>query len=258
MHLYLFRLRIRNALKASGIHAALSAFVASCAAILVLGIWYPWPYSELSGGQELFLLVVAVDVVCGPVLTAVLYNPQKPRVELIRDLTLVGVVQLIALVYGIWTVWQVRPLYLVHEVDRFKVISAQAVPAAELLALPETLQIGFFSGPLIVGLRAPKDVNEKNTVMFESVGGGRDYGERPDFYTPYSIATGSTAFGRGLDLTKFLNKYPEQTKNAMAIADKHNLTISGLRCVPVIGRQEWVAVLNKSGAIVGFLKGDGF
>lgn len=40
--------------KASGIHLGLSLVMASLAALLVFGIWYPYPYREISGGRELF------------------------------------------------------------------------------------------------------------------------------------------------------------------------------------------------------------
>ena len=108
--------RYRAAFIAAGIHFICSAVVAGLAAGLVFGMWYPYPYRELAGGRELFLLVVAVDVVCGPLLTAVLFNPAKSREELWRDLSLVAVIQLIALGYGLHTVWQARPLFLAHEV----------------------------------------------------------------------------------------------------------------------------------------------
>jgi hypothetical protein len=116
--------RVIAATNAAGIHLLCSLLIAALAGGLVFGLWYPFPYRELSGGRELFLLIIAVDVVCGPLLTLVLFNPTKPRGELWRDLGLVALIQLGALGYGLWTVWQARPLFLVQEVDRFKVVAA--------------------------------------------------------------------------------------------------------------------------------------
>ena len=31
-----------------------------------------------------------------------------------------------------------------------------------------------------------------------------------------------------------------------------------LRCLRIIARQDWVAVLNPKGAVVGYMQGDGF
>ena len=47
-------------------HLGLSLAVAALAAALVFFVWYPYPYNEVSGGRELFFLVVAVDVVAVP------------------------------------------------------------------------------------------------------------------------------------------------------------------------------------------------
>ena len=74
--------RFLSAIRVACLHFLFSLVVALLAAALVFGLWYPFPYGHLSGGRELFLLVVAVDVVCGPLLTMVLFNPAKPRAEL--------------------------------------------------------------------------------------------------------------------------------------------------------------------------------
>ena len=107
--------RFRSAARAAVAHLLCSVGVALLAGALVFGLWFPYPYRELAGGRELFLLIVAVDVVCGPLLTMVLYNPAKPRAELWRDLGLVVIIQLAALGYGLHVVWQSRPVYLVQE-----------------------------------------------------------------------------------------------------------------------------------------------
>jgi len=107
--------RFYASVHAAGIHLLCSVFVALLASVLVFGMWYPFPFRELSGGRELFLLVVVVDVICGPILTLVLFCPKKPRAELWRDLGLVAFIQLGALFYGLGAVREARPLFLVHE-----------------------------------------------------------------------------------------------------------------------------------------------
>ena len=77
----LTRLKLLPRLRAAGLHLLLSLVVATLAAVLVFGLWYPGVYRLLAGGGELFLLVVVVDVVCGPLLTLVLFNPTKPRAD---------------------------------------------------------------------------------------------------------------------------------------------------------------------------------
>lgn len=250
--------RYRVATQAAGIHSLCSVLVAALAAGVVFGVWYAYPYRELSGGRELFLLVVAVDVVCGPLLTFVLFNPKKPRKELWMDLGLVALIQLAALGYGMWTVWQARPLYLVHEVDRYKVISAPDVKAEELDALPPNLKPQFWAGPQTVSIRPPKNAEEHNKVLFEAAAGGRDYGARPEFYIPYDGAAALKSLLRAKPLSDFLHKQPSQQEAAKKLAQEKGADMAQWLYLPVVARQDWVAVLNREGQIQGFLPGDGF
>ncbi|MBK6293224.1 MAG: pilus assembly protein [Rhodoferax sp.] len=250
--------RVSAAIKAGCSHLLCSLLVAALAGGLVFGLWYPFPYRELSGGRELFLLIVSVDVVCGPLLTLVLFNPAKPRAELWRDLGLVVMIQLGALGYGLWTVWQARPLFLVQEVDRFKVVAAPDLRGASTAGLPAVLQPGWFSGPVTVAIREPKDANEGQTVLFESLQGGRDYAERPEFYLPYEGTTALKALSRAKPLAVFLQKQPSQETAARTLAAQQGADMTQWLYLPVMARQDWVAVLDKQGQIQGFLQGDGF
>ena len=83
----------RDRFQASGIHLGLSLVIALLAAALVFGLWYPYPYREISGGRELFLIVVAVDVIVGPLITFAVFNRTKPWPELRRDLAIVALMQ---------------------------------------------------------------------------------------------------------------------------------------------------------------------
>ena len=250
--------RLSAALHAATIHFVGSLLVAALGAVLVFGFWFPYPYRELAGGRELFLLIVAVDVVCGPLLTLVLYNPAKPRVELRRDLGLVVLIQLAALGYGLHVVWQARPVYLVQEVDRFKVIALPELNAIDVAKLPGGLQPRWMGGPRTVAIRDPKNIEERNRVVLESVEGGRDYAERPEFYLPYEGEAALKSLQRAKPLSVFLQKQPTQEAAARELIAEKRLDMAQLHYLPVVGRQDWVAVLDAQGQIQGFLKGDGF
>lgn len=250
--------RLHAAKRVASIHLLSSLGVAVIAALLVFGLWYPFPYRELAGGRELFMLVIAVDVVCGPLLTLVLFNPRKPRAELWRDLGMVALIQLGALGYGLHTVWQARPLYLVMEVDRFKVVAAPELDVSAVAALPVELQPRWYSGPILVAIREPKDSEERNKVLFESVEGGRDYGERAEFYLPYEGNAALKSLQRAKPLAVFLQKYPEQKDAALSIEHEKSGDMKQWLYLPVRAREDWIAIINNKGAIMGFLKGDGF
>ena len=253
-----FAPRVRAATRAAAVHFLLSLLVALAAAGLVLGLWYPFPYWESSGGKSLFLLLVSVDVVCGPLLTLVLYHPGKRRAELRLDLGLIVLIQLSALAFGLNTVWQARPLFLVQEVDRFKVVMAPDLEDEALESLPVPLKRSWLSGPKIVSLREPADREERNKVLFAALQGGRDYAERPEFYIPYDDAAALKSLARAKPLAVFLQKQPSQQAAAQKLATEKSADLAQWFYLPVVARQDWVAVLDKRGQIQGFLKGDGF
>ena len=56
----------------------------------------------------------------------------------------------------------------------------------------------------------------------------------------------------------FLQKQPNQQDAARQLALEKGVDLTEWFYLPVIARQDWVAVLNKQGQIQGFLRGDGF
>jgi hypothetical protein len=254
--------RIKAAARAASYHFLASILAASIVAFLVFQVWYPHPYDLLSGGRNLFLILICVDVVCGPLLTLLLFSPAKSRRELFLDLGLIGLIQAAAMVYGLHTAYQARPLFLVHEVDRFRVISladySDVDVAPALAALAPSLKPHWYQGPAIVGIRPPKNSEERQDVMFESIFGGRDYSQRPDFYVPYDASYQATALARTKPLKAFIAKYPDSARAAEDILKTKNVALSDAMFLPVIHKQEWIALMDKSAQILGFLPGDGF
>ena len=258
-----FSLRLHRATTAAACHFLVSVAVAFAVAAVVFGIWYPAPYHNLSGGLNLFLIVVGVDVVCGPLLTLVVFNPCKSRRELLIDLALIAVIQVGALAYGIHTAYQARPLFLVHEVDRFRAIgmpdfgNENDVKAA-LKGLEPSLQPRWHKGPITVGIRIPNTREERQSVLFESIFGGRDYSQRPEFYIPYDEVEKERVLRRARPAKNFAAHYPKQSADLQEILKKTQTSMEKAFFLPVQQKQEWVAILNDSAIILGFLPGDGF
>ena len=131
-----------NGFKYTRYSASLMHFTGSlCVFAMLVGIllrvWYPAPYFSAAGGWQGLQLVAAVDLVLGPLLTLVIYNPAKSRRELGIDISSVVLLQVIALVFGIKAVYEQRPVAVVFLDTSFYTvpalaISSQGVPLAEL------------------------------------------------------------------------------------------------------------------------------
>lgn len=176
-----------NRLKASGIHLGISLLIALLAALLVFGVWYPYPYRDISGGRELFLLVVMVDVILGPLITLAVFNRAKPWPELRRDLAVVALLQLGALGYGLWTVFSARPVHMVFEYDRFRVVHAVDVPVELLAQTPLGVDALPLMGPTLLSLRPFKN-NQENMDATLAALQGISLASRPDLWQPYAAA----------------------------------------------------------------------
>lgn len=248
----------QDRVKASVIHLGLSLAVASSAALLVFGIWYPYPYRDISGGRELFLIVVAVDVLLGPLITLAVFNRKKPRTELRRDLAVVGLLQLAALGYGLWTVFVARPVHLVFEVDRFRAVHAIEVPFELLGKTSLSVDAMPIIGPSLLSLRSPKDEKEKSDVLMAELE-GLPLAARPDFWQPYSAdVAGVVKAARPLaGLKERFATRAEDIDKAVAATGR---PVQALAYLPLVSRSlVWTVLLDAQTAdVVGYLALDPF
>lgn len=243
-------LRLKLAARAAVVHFGLSVVVAALIAFFVFSLWFPYPYRELAGGSELFMLVIAVDLVCGPLLTLVLYSPTKPKREMRTDISLIVVIQLLALCYGIWTVWQVRPLFVVQEADRLTLISRANLALNDLDSLPNELKPSYFGGPVQVSLRE-LTVGEREKLNAEIKAGGHDGSEHPSFYMKYD---GAKAYDNGNRLKNLLRTNPAlQTQISRVLTKSAIKDLEQLRYLYVVGRRYGIAVINQKGGIEGYI-----
>jgi hypothetical protein len=243
--------------RAAIIHLALSALVACAAALLVFGLWYPYPYSHVSGGLQLFGLMMAIDVVVGPLLTMLVYNLNKPRTELRRDIAIIVALQLAALAYGLFSVWQARPVQLVLEYDRFRVVHAADIPETLWNDRPEGTARLPWNGPGLQGLR-PVLPEERERVLMDELNGVTP-AARPEFWMDYTSAwPASLRYVRPVSALQA--RHPELAEPLQTWASQNQRGLENLGYLALEGRRKvfWSVVVDvRDGAIVGYLPVDG-
>jgi len=236
-------------LKASALHLGLSLCIAALAALLVFGVWYPYPYREISGGRELFLLVVAVDVILGPLVTFAVFSRTKPRTELLRDLAVVAALQLAALGYGLWTVMIARPVHMVFEYDRFRVVHAIDVVPELLPQAPSDLVSMPLTGPTLLSLRPFRDDKEKMDATLAALQGA-DLGARPDLWQTYAKGV-PDILKEAKPVSVLLARFPAQGDAIGRVLADAGRNIDGVVYLPMIGRNQfWTVFLDATTAQV--------
>lgn len=174
--------------KAFGLHVTAS----SCLFLVSLGTlyfgWYRWPGWYLTGATTIVLMMAGIDVVLGPVLTFVIANPAKPRRELARDIAIIATVQLVAMGYGLTTLWQGRPLYYTFSTRFLEMVQASDLSPKEI-ALGRKLNPDFapywYSLPRWVYAPLPDDPKLVEKIIQGTIGGGDDVIQMPRYFRPW-------------------------------------------------------------------------
>lgn len=250
--------RLKFALRWSFGHLLVSGLVALLSAMVVFGLWYPSPWRSMLGITGIFAVVVAADVICGPLLTLVLASPKKSNAERWLDMSLVATIQLIALAFGLWSVFSARPVILGFEVDRFVVVTANEIQIVTLKTAPEGLRQLPFAGVNQIGVRAARSNDELLQSLDASLQGAAP-SMWPDWWRPYEDVRPAVV-KKAQALGTLIESRPVHRATLINAAAATGLTVAELRFLPLTSskRSDWVALLNASGSIVGYAPVDGF
>ncbi|QEY59440.1 type IV pilin accessory protein [Pseudomonas sp. C27(2019)] len=169
-------------IKAFTIHLTISAVIALAVIGVVFYLWYPAPLHTVVGVTQIFLILLAVDVVLGPLLTLLVYKVGKK--SLVMDLSVIALLQLAALCYGLLTVAEGRPAWLVFAADRFDLVRVLDIDERKLDQTDLNYRQPSLLGPQWVAATNPTDSDERNDILMESVFAGVDIAQRPNLYQP--------------------------------------------------------------------------
>ncbi len=165
-------------LHAVAIHLLICLVVGGVLWVLLRTIWYPTPLFQAVGGQEIFLILLGIDVTLGPLMTLIVFKADKKKLRF--DFIVIGVVQVVALAYGLNTLWAGRPVYVAALGHRFDVVQATDVEEKELAVAKQHLP---WWGPKWVGVKEAEDKKERERVLFSALA-GVDYGSFPQHHAP--------------------------------------------------------------------------
>lgn len=225
-------------------HLSLSSLIACLALSIVFFIWYPEPLEKAVGVTHIFLMMLAIDVIVGPILGFLVYKEGKKSLKF--DLAVIILIQLSAFFYGFYNIAQGRPVYIAYIVDRFELVRNNDLIINKKDKILSQYQQSSFAQPRFVAVELAKNINERNQDLFNEVLGGVTLAQQPKRYVDFGQAK-AQILQKAQDL-KLLNQF----NNQQVVANILNQYPSANAWVPLKANAvDMVVLLNKkSGEVV--------
>lgn len=211
-------------IKAASVHLLISVVVFALFLSMVFFIWYAYPFNITQGVADIVYLMAGIDIVLGPLLTLVVFNTAKKSLKF--DLSVIGLVQIAALVYGGYTIYSERPAWIAFAKDRFEVVGLLEIDAAKIP--DQSLTVGFFDKPKMVYVEPPTG-EQANEILFDALAGGNDIDRTPSLYRQIEPNEDIV-----IEATKSFNEHPELKNDPNAV---------NLKWLPLKGKLKSITVI---------------
>jgi len=230
-------------LRAAALHVAIGTLVVAIAFACVRFAWYPEALFEATSSVRPMALIAAVFLVAGPLATLAIYVPGKRG--LLFDLVVIGLLQAGALAFGLWTLFEARPVYVVFVKDRFELVRNGDFPASEVARAGMSPYLRLpLAGPVIAGARLPRERIELERIMFLAPT-GLDLHHMPQHYVPYdAVREDAKKVAEKLQKLRTLN--PAERESIDALARETGIAEESLGFVPMrAGDRDLTVLLDR-------------
>ena len=210
-------------------HLVLSGLVIGTVALAATVNWFPAGLHHAAKLDRLLGIMLAVDIVAGPLLTLIVYRRGKPGLRF--DLAVIGLLQVLFLAYGLSTLWRSRPLFLVGSSQAFALVFANEVSAdAEAKARAHHWPRFEGSGPWLVGVDLSSPA-ARDEFLFAYMAGDAGPLRATSLFVPFpvvgrSIAERARALGPEVpapgmdrDTVRSMALMSSRTRNAVVLVD---------------------------------------
>lgn len=174
---------LKERLKAFLYHLGFSAVLLVISLFLILYIWYPGALKYATGVLNVYCMLLLIDVILGPFLTALVYK--KEKVKLMFDMTIILIVQISALLFGLYTLEKGRPAWLVFVIDDFELVSKSDLDPQAVI--PEKFKRGFFDKPMWIAAVYSDDPVIRQKQKEDEIFNGINITTRQDSYKEIEI-----------------------------------------------------------------------
>lgn len=199
-------------------HLLVSLSIAILTIMVVFLCWYPSPLSKATGVTHIFLMMIGIDLILGPLLTWLVYKEGKKTLKF--DLTIIILIQISALCYGVYHIAQGRPVWVVYSIDRFDLVRNNEIYNQNIQKVQIKFRYPSWFKPQYAAIQFASDPKRRTQDMFEEILGGVEISQRPERYIELSkVKTQIQQRAQSLELLqqynnknlvkKILIKYPQ-------------------------------------------------
>ncbi len=240
--------------RAAAIHLGISIGLAVAVFVGMAMIWYPAPYFDVSGGKSLLMLLMGVDVVLGPLITLIIFNPRKKSLKF--DLAVIALIQISALAYGASVIFQARPAYTVFVKDSFHIVSANDIEDEyrAKAADPKFRSLPLTGPQIVAATDVTSNADEKELVTIATMMGS-GVQSLPQFYRPYRDFAESV-LAQAQSLTAIRLTKPQFADIVEQRLKEQNISANKVALVPVHAKtQQLTAIIdNKSAEVLAIFQ----
>ena len=199
-------------------HLSISFLIALLVIGLVFFLWYQTPLATAVGVTQIFLMILAIDVIVGPILGWLVYKEGKKTLKF--DLSVIIIIQIAALCYGVYSIEQGRPAWLVFHADRFELVRKNDILLENIDQAQSQFQHVSWSKPQFVAVKSAVSIQQHQNDIFTEVLGGISLAQQPERYVELTEAKAKIQqralplkelelYNLKIEVEKTLAKYPK-------------------------------------------------
>jgi hypothetical protein len=225
--------------RAALIHLFISAVIVGIAVATIHWVWYPQPSFEILSTIYVARVLFFITLLIGPLLTLVVYKQRKAG--LMFDLSVIVLLQITTLAYGMHTLYEARPYYLVFAVDRLEFVARNRVDQSAIRS--DELRQKSLGQFVRVFARRPEDPEEFQRYVDGIVNDGLpDLERRAEFWEPW--AAGADVIRRTIrPIEDITPASPDERQNLQQAIGEFAQAHPNLGVLPVGGVEKDIGML---------------
>jgi len=161
-------------------HLLISLAIALLVTYLIFCVWYPQPLDKALGVGFIFMMMLVIDVILGPLLGLLVYQEGKKTLKM--DLSIIILIQVAALGYGMYSIAQARPVWIVFNHDRFELVRKNEIKTENIMKAKSQYQQPTLLQPQFVAVKQAIDPQVRQIEQMSAMLNGISLAQYPERY----------------------------------------------------------------------------